>query len=176
MTENERRKRLREWIAAQITGHDTVNLPDLADGAVDHFTSDEAFMASLAADILRPVVYQMGAQVLSATRHEAVINLGTDEVVTKSEFERRAEQVANRWTRWMEHNGSDYKQFMHLTKADLNEAASRREKRAQTELEIARFERRVAGSLAEDEVVEDQFTPDELETIWDEVNGEGEAA
>lgn len=165
-----RRKALREWLREEIDQQVSIDLPDLADRAVAHFMQDKAFMAGVAKDIIRPAVYEMGVQLLARTRDEATIMLG-DEAVTETEFERRAQRVALRWTRWMEHTGTDYRQFMRLDSAALTAAADRRVKRADTEKKIARFERLLAKNLEGKEVVEDRYTAEELEEIWMNLNG-----
>jgi hypothetical protein len=166
---------VRQWVQDAIDGVDGVDLAKLSNDAVDHFMADEDFVRRELGGVLRPLVYEIARNVLKATRQEAVVNLGQDEIVTREEHKRRSNQLAKRFIRWMEHAGEDgHVRLMKMRKKQLLTAANERRKRGETELKIAAFEEQVARGLSSDtEVVEERYSAEDLEGIWEQIEAKG---
>ncbi len=167
-------QQLRRWVRTEIEGVEAVVLPELADRGVELFSEKPAFVRGLMNEMLRPIVYEVAQTVLAETRGEPLVPLG-DEVVTRSEFKRRSGTMAARFARWMEHANGRHVNFMEMEKRDLVDAAAERERRAETELKVARFERRLAGPMKDGERVKDRYTPEQLAQLWEDVEREEEA-
>jgi hypothetical protein len=159
------KQQLKDILLDEIGDEFSINLPQLANRVAEIVRADEELSANLIDEIVRPYVYEQGVQIFARTRNEAVLELG-DEVVGRSEFEARAKVLTSRFERWMEHAGGRYVNFMEMRRADLEEAAGQRKKRATTELKVAEFELYLARSLKGEEKVGDRYTPDELEEMW----------
>lgn len=157
------RQVLRQWIKQQVDGSSEVNLPDLTASAVEHFSSDKAFLKAFLTESLRPLVYEQARLVLQGTRG-AVVVLG-DEIVTKEILAERAQRLQSRWSRWMEHVGDRHVNLMAMTKDDLLTAALERRQRAETEIEIARLWEVLANKLKKNETVGQRFTAEEIERM-----------
>lgn len=164
-------QQIRQWVQAEIEEADSVDLPSLANDALDHFRTDEAFVHALMEDAIRPRVYDIARHVLSETRGAGnPIELG-DEIVTGEEFKKRSRNMSAKFARWMEHAGEDgHIRFTKMRKPQLITAASERKKRGLTELKIAEFEQRVAAGMKSDnETVDQRYSAEDLQSIWKQI-------
>lgn len=169
----QRRKQLREWIKERVEDQDSVDLPELADEAVKFFSEKPHFVRDIMGEMLRGHVYEIGQNMLKSTHGEPVVMLG-ETAVTQSEFKRRSGALSERFSRWMEHTGDQYERLTKLTSVELLNAAGNRERRANTEIAVAKFLRRVASGLSEGQRVEERYSATELEALW--TNAEQEVA
>lgn len=176
VSEGERRLLLREWLHKRVDGAAAVDLPDVTNLAVEHFQGDEEFVRSLMVDNLRPLIYEMARRMLGRTRQEGVVLVG-DELMGRSEFEQEARRrFVPKFARWMEHAGDRHVNFMQMDREDLDKAATERERRAQTELALARFMRKRRSEMKPEQKVADVWSAEQLEQLWEDENSPEEAA
>lgn len=173
MTNGEQRRQIRELVKEELEGKSSVVLPELTNSVVGKVMGDSDLLAAVVEETLRPYIYTVATQAMAATRQP--VTLG-DELMSREEFDKKTSVLSKRFERWMEHANGRYVQFMEMDKSDLEEAARQREARAGTELAIARFERMLAGKLRKKDKVSDQFTPEQLDELWDKANGDERAA
>lgn len=167
------RGRVRSWLREVISDSDSVQLPELASEAVEHFRSDQVFIDQLLKESLAPMVYELAHDVMKETRQGTVV-LG-ERVVSGKEFKRRSSALQARFLRWMEHSDGDgHVRLMKMRKKQLLAAAEERTKRGNTELMIAAFEKRVAAGLENDkQAVEEKYSAEDLEEIWKQIEDKG---
>lgn len=159
------RAQLAQWIRAEIDGKSTVELPALADAAVEAFATDQQFVRDFMAEMMRPMVYEVAKQVMKSTRPKGdIIDLG-DKLMERSEFKEQSKKAGARWRTWLEHSGTKHIRLMEMTRADLKAAADERRKRGDAEYELANLWDALAERLEGNERVSERFTADEIERV-----------
>lgn len=168
-------------VRAEVTGYmreiledrDHFNLAEITDEVADKLVEEPMIALEGVRDLIRPMVYQYAAQVMSSTRQgptaKELIPLGDDEMTTREAHRRRSiRQFGNRFSRWIEHAGdvNGYVRYLQMNREELLSAASAREKRGTTELIRSTFNKRIANALEEGQVVADVYGPQELEDIY----------
>lgn len=160
------------WCREVIRAHpeEPVNIPMLADLALEEFQNDVEFTTAFFEERFRAMVYTVLAQEVGRTRR-----VRTDQVAERLEAATRL-RVRSRWEHWLEWNGTTHRRLMDMTKADLNSAISLRLGRAESEYVIARTFRELAGALRGGQQVKDAWTAEEIEAIFQRERGEDESA
>lgn len=159
------RAQLAQWIRAEIDGKSSVELPQLADAALEMFAADQQFVRDFMAEMMRPMVYEIARQVMKSTRPKGdVIELG-DTLMSRDDFKAQSKKAAARWRTWLEHAGTKHIRLMEMTRTDLTAAADERRKRGDAEYELANLWDALAERLEGNERVSERFTADEIERV-----------
>jgi hypothetical protein len=159
------RAQLRQWVMQQVNGKAQLEIPELCDEAVDHFSKDRPFVRTFLNEAMRPMVYQVVQQVVSASREYVVLG---DEVVSQAVVRARSKPLLGRFTKWMEHAGDRHYRFMDLTREQVVLAIEERKKRVSGELTVIALEEHVMTKLQPGERVRDRFTAEGLEQLMNE--------
>lgn len=159
------RLRIRVWLRDRVEGVPEFEMPVIADECRDALLADVVFLRGPISDLVRAVALEELHRIGSDTRSGRIV-AGT-KVTTAERFIAQAQEKAqSRFAKWLEHSNGRVMHFMNMTSTDLILAATEREKRASTELNIARFERYIAGTLAEGQTVGAKFTSEQLGEIY----------
>lgn len=151
------------WVKARLKDHnaeDEIRLPDIATEAVEHFLEDRAFLTGPIGDLIRASAYDAAAAFVKRTRGLVIFE---DAVISTTEAKQRAKRSP--FFSWLEHAGDRHLHFLDMTREDLELAATERETRAETDLEVARLERALAERLEGGQRVRDRFSVEEIEAI-----------
>ena len=157
------RSRIREFVDAEIEGRDQFTLSELADRAVSNLMRDEGFMQAFGEQTLRHVMYE---EVQRAVARKRNLLSFEDQVLTPDEFKRKKEQFGSRFLSWYEHSGDKHINVLKMTRPQLLESADERDKRGSKEINLARLWRRLANGLEGDQIVEERFTSEEIESMY----------
>lgn len=156
------RARVRLWIKDQVKDEAVVQLPDLTDRAVGHFSKQRKFVAEFLSEQLRPIIYQETRRVIAQTRE---VVLHGDDLIDRGELEKRGQRLISKWGNWTEHVGDRHLRLADMTRADLLVAAAEREARGAAEYAIGQHWRALASRLGDTERVGERFTDDEIEAV-----------
>lgn len=156
---------LTRWVRDEISGKAVVQLPELTNRAVAHFSNDPEFVARLMDEMFRPMVYDIAKRVMQTTRPAGgIIQMG-DTLTTREAAREAASKMQNRWTRWLEHVDSRHVRLTDMTKADLLTAAKERRRRGDSEYELAALWEALAERLEGTERVGERFSVAEIERV-----------
>lgn len=165
-----RRKQVKEALAERITESikrsGSVDIPEVVHDTISHFEQDENFLRELVYEIFYPDGYQQARKIIAQTRNEAAVTHG-DEVVARSEFEERA---ATRFERWVV-NVAPHRDvlFMKMEREDLIQWRAKNDNLASHyEINVGLADR-LLKPLKEGQKVEEVFTAEEIEGIYQEV-------
>lgn len=170
MDKQSRKQQMRDWlnerIAAAIEKEGAVDTREVVNALVDFFSEKPIFMRELIEETFRPIAYQEARNVIRATRQEDTVDLG-EEVVPRSEFERRAK---NRFARWIENikPGRDVR-VMDMGAEDCRFASQNHAGRAAHEWDLSELFGQLGQSLQEAQVVNDVFSEQEVEKMYTQI-------
>jgi hypothetical protein len=167
-------QRVKAWARKNITDIDEVSVPQLTNKAVEHFKHDEGVLEALLDHFIRPIIYQIVFNEVAATRQDDGLERVVDpdgQVVSVAERERALKVRWGRFQRWLEYDGMRHARFLKMDREQLLSAANKRKARAKTELDLARFFEVLAGDMEAGVVVEEVYSPGELEAIYHECTG-----
>lgn len=161
-----------DWIREQIKDSDQISIPEVADKAVERFLDDRVFIRSFLTDMLRPMIYWRAKKVVAATRG---LTLAGDQILDLGSVEERSKQIAHKFVNWVEHSGERSVRLMRMTRNDLQLAAQERRKRGIQELHLSDLWTELAKRLEADQVVEDVWSPEEIESVSARIEQERQA-
>jgi len=159
------RQQIRAWWKKELDGLDEFDLKLLAAKGSLALRQDPDFCAGFFEAFLTPVVYQVGANLVSLQRHglaPGTKRLGAKEAVAAIDGVDDGED--RDWSTWFEHDpGSGrYLALFLLTKEQALAAAQARERAAEPDLRRAALLRLAAGRLKPGQKIGDVWTADEL--------------
>ena len=164
---------LRQWINEQINtaveDGQSISIPTLTSETIAHFRADGELIQRLMEEQLQPIVTQLVAQRVGHSRNYV---LAGDRALPRHQFAQMAEQLAKRWERWIEHVGVLQVPVLSMTKTDLVQAAMERENQGRRELRMGALWRSLADQLKETECVGDRFTSEQIEQLYQSLEGE----
>lgn len=162
------RQDLKEWLRDKVDGADEIIAPELAGKAYEHFRGDTELMATIGRAYLRDIAYRVTLEVLADTRR--VIGRLT-KVQTEEEH---AAAVEKRWEEWKEHAARKHVSLLRMTRVELIQAATQREKHAHTQIVEATFLRALAARLTgpSTQTVRDVLTSDEIDQLHERIEKE----
>lgn len=164
----EARKRLRRFIAERDDPKEGIDAPKVAHEAVNAFKDDQELLAAL----VYPMVYEEVMSYLKETRHGAVVQLEDGRVIDGATAVRGVWGREPKFARWREWNGKRHLPFMRLARNDCFAAAKARRKRERAENILATLLERLGACLKEGEVIEDRFTPQQIEEMEKQITDE----
>lgn len=156
--------KIRRLVKERISGEDEFSLPDLASEVVSLVKSDRVFLDSFLDEFLREAVYEYTQHYVAKTRN-GFIMLG-DIATTREGLEARASRNSI-FNDWLEHSGSRMVRLMKMTREDLLAAESERRERGEREIRLANTWRALAVRLEGGQRVEEVFTVEEVEKIFE---------
>lgn len=167
------RGRLRAWVAEQIeaaiAANESISTPALTTRAVEHFRTDPEFVEALMRERFTTTVYNVIVEKIGTSRR--YIRHG-DSATPREQFARLAEQLASRWDHWLEHTGAVSVPVLAMTKADLQAAAAERTRRGTQQFHVAALWRTLAEGLQDGERVGDRYTAEQIEQLYQSLEGE----
>ena len=165
------RNELRAWLRDATADESEIHVPSLTNSALSWLESrkNKALRAALADQLLRQAVYQEAAKVVGWARTRP---LNGDTPLTEEEFEEKTTRFANRFLLWREHVGDKHIRLMKFDREHLLTAALIRERSGQHDLVLARLWREMADGMEGGQTVEDRFTAEEIEAIYQRVKAD----
>jgi hypothetical protein len=157
---------VRGWLRDQIRERDEIEVPDLADRAINHFKADGQFLEMFMAEMLPSVISDMAYAIFQRSRHDA-LRVGS-KVMSREAFDREAMR-RSRFRGWMEHAGDRHISLYALTRATGKIAAAERRERGGEEYRRAEFIERLTERLRGKQTVADKWSDEEIEALADEV-------
>lgn len=170
------RSLVRRMFEERIEGSDEFRLPDLTDEVLAELRDDPQLLAAFVAQQLRPMVYAVGQQMLTFWRRakeadgEEVISAGPISI-TRTGLEAKALRRRLAWLQHFEQAGDRQVRLTAMTERDCTLAIEERSKRIATESHFVRFLRTLRAELSGDEKVEDKFTPERLQQVYEQCRG-----
>jgi pyruvate/2-oxoglutarate dehydrogenase complex dihydrolipoamide acyltransferase (E2) component len=157
------------WVRQAIADQPEVSLPDLADAAMVHFGDDPAFLQAFFREHVREMVYTLAQQVVGSSRSTRLRFESLQPVVTTDAAEQGGQprpvevRAKTCWPTWFEHAGSRHVRLFDMQRGDLLAAAEERERRGQTELQLAGLWRKLASNLPEGKSVGEVYTEESID-------------
>jgi hypothetical protein len=180
MTDEERIKtEIEEWYRGQLGRRKSFKLPELANAALEHFSTQPAFAKRFVRAMARPMLYAIGANLISRTRgHIKYSKEGfVDPDQVEEALNEEVQTTMSRWRKHFENVDGRMIQIMHMRRVDDYAAAEHREGLAQTHQEVAELFRQLAEALPDDETRNgDVWTYDEIDAAYREICGDEEEA
>jgi hypothetical protein len=160
------RAKVRLWVRDQIKDREEVHIPTIAEDGVRALSKDRRFLAALASEMLRDMIYDLARQEISHTR--GFIQIG-DSAVDREGLQKRV-RAHNVFRGWLEHVGDKHVRLLEMTHEDLMVAADEREKRGTHEIEIAALWRTIANQLEGGQTVGSRFSEEEIDRMYSGLN------
>lgn len=162
-SESSVRQRIREWWRDHIEDKAEVDIKVLTDAAAAEFGQDPGFTDRFVAEVMKPVIYNIGLAVVSDLRPTRAPSQRTAKA---SEVATAIEGKGMDWSRWLLHDPKSGKHviFKAMTKDQVRAASKERYARGESENRIGGFLELVAGKMRDGETVGDAW-PDEQLTI-----------
>jgi hypothetical protein len=154
-----------EWVGLKMEGADEVSVPRMSEEAVSHFQDDATFMRRLVAEMVPVMVREIARERVASTRRggrRRLYEIG-DDVVTEEALNKRANQLAAKWTGWMEFVGDRHVRLMTMDGPTLLQAAQERDGNVRKNAVLRDLLVGLAKDLPEGATVEDFFTVEEIE-------------
>lgn len=161
-----------DWIRGEIKGNDQVSIPELANQALTRFMDDPLFLRNFLTDLLRPLIYQRSHKIAESTRG---LTLAGDQILDLGSVEGRSKQIAHKFVTWVEKSGEQSIPLMRMTSSDLTLAAQERRKRGIEEMHLSDLWTELAKRLEPDQVVEDVWSPEEIQAVSTRLESERQA-
>lgn len=161
------RERIRRETLEDVVSAGSVRQPEIARRIRRWVRSDEALLDAVLDWVFDPAIYDIVQSVLSSTRHGKgrFFRLGTGELVTAAELDRRAAVKRSSWATWLEHVGDRHIPLNLMTRRDCETAATERRQRAESELVNAKFFAALAKGLRGNQTVGERWTDDEIAAL-----------
>lgn len=165
MTDSTPRQQIRNWWYGAIEGKEGIDIKTLADQGTAELLPDRAFCDQFLAAFLRPMVYDVGLNLLSAGRSQGVSNRTVH--VTSKDIADVIEASPIEWSHWMEYDPTTGRHIalFAMEKEQALAAAKAREKRADPDLRRAALLRLAAGPLAKGQRIDERWTVAQLAEI-----------
>ena len=157
------RARIREFVESAIEGQDEFSLTELSARASAELLSDPKFVRAFGEQLLQQMMYEEVQRVVARKRDLLSFE---DQVLTPAAFERKKEQFGSRFLSWYEHSGDKHINVLKMSRPELLASADERDKRGSKEINLARLWRRLANGLEGDQIVEERFTSEEIESMY----------
>jgi hypothetical protein len=151
----------------------SVSMPSIANEAIQELLLDPADLQEWLGITVRPVMYEHIQREVAKSRNGVII-FG-DTLTTPAEVKNAARRRRPNWQVWVEHAGDRSVPLTLMTRTDLEIAANEREKRGLHELKLASLWRHMAYQLSGSQKVSDLFTPEQIQSLADELNVDWQA-
>lgn len=154
---------LARWVREHIDQEAEVNLPELVNEAITHFSADKTFLTRFLRENIRALIYDLVQGMVASSRGVDRVLLG-DTVTTSDKITKRA-RSASVFSNWLEHVDNHHVRLLDMTREELLIAATERIARGEAELHLANLWRTLAEDLEGGQRVRERFTAEEIEQV-----------
>ncbi len=180
MTDEERIKvEIEDWYRDQFSRRKSFKLPAVVNEALEHFSAQPAFAKRFVRAMARPMMYAIGANLISRQRGHIKYGKGgfVDPEQIEESLQEDVQKTVSRWKKHFESVNGRMIHIMHMRRADDYAAAEHREGLAQTHEQMATLLRQLADELPDDETRNGEvWSYDEIEAAYREICGDEEEA
>lgn len=164
------RAQYRQWCREQRDAPrepgEGISASTIADAALAHFLQNAAFMRAFAAEVMRPMFYELTLEVFGETRRQRNGPiLVVDSLLDPAAFEAAAERLSAKWGGWLEHANGRHIRLEDMRRVDILSAIAEREQRVARERSVITFLQRIAARLEGEQTVGEVFTAEEIKEI-----------